>query len=60
MFVLLWRVCKKVERVCTHVRLVILEMSFCVYVSVVVEGMYTCKNGHFGNKPLCLCLCSSI
>ena len=34
--VLLWRVCKQVERVCTHVRLVILEMSFCVYVCVVV------------------------
>ena len=34
-------------RVCTHVRLVILEMSLCFYVCVVVEGMYTCKTGNF-------------
>ena len=23
-----------------------------------VEGMYTCKTGYFGNNPLCLCLSS--
>ena len=27
------------------------------YFCVVVEGMYTCKTGNFGNKHLCLCLC---
>ena len=44
-------------RVCTHVRLVILEMRLFVYVCVVVKGMYTCKTGNFGNENLCLCLC---
>ena len=47
-------------RVCTHERLGILEMSSCVYVCVVVEGMYTCKNCHFVNKPLCLFFCFCI
>ena len=53
MFLLLYRVCK-------HVILGILQTSLCVYVGFVVEGMYTCKTGHFGNKPLCLCLCFCI
>ena len=51
-------------RVCTHVRLGILATSLCVYVCVVVEGIYTCIEGmyrcdagNFGNKTLCLCLC---
>ena len=26
-------------------------MRVCVYVCVVVEGVYACKTGHFGNKP---------
>ena len=26
-------------------------------VCVLVEGVYTYKTGHFGNKILCLCLC---
>ena len=34
-------------RVCTYVRLGILLTRLCVYVNVVVEGMYTCKTGHF-------------
>ena len=46
-------------RVFVHVRLGILETRLYVYVSVVVASMYTCKTGHFGNKPLCLCLCCS-
>ena len=50
MFVLLYRIC-------THVRMGILEKILCVYVCVVVEGMYTCKTVNFGNEPLCLCLC---
>ena len=32
-------------------------MRLCVYTCVVVKGMYTCKTGNFGNKPLYLCLC---
>ena len=36
-------------RVCKNERLEILEMSLCVYVCVVAEGMYTCKTGHFVN-----------
>ena len=28
-----------------------------VYICVVVEDMYTCKTGNFGNEPLFLCLC---
>ena len=39
---------------CTHVRLGILETSLCVYVCVVVEGIYNCKNKNFGNNTLCL------
>ena len=39
MFLLLYRVC-------THVRLGSLGMSLCVYVCVVVEGMYTFKTGN--------------
>ena len=38
-------------RVCTHVRLGILVTSGCVHVCTVVEGMYTCKTGNFGNEP---------
>ena len=32
-------------------------MSLCVYVCVIIEGIYTCKTGNFGNEPFCLCLC---
>ena len=28
-----------------------------VYICVVVQGVYTCKTGHFGNETLCVCLC---
>ena len=35
-------------------------MSVCVYVVVVVEGMYTCKTGYFVKNPLCLCFCCCI
>ena len=52
MFVLLYRLC-------THVRMVILATSLCVYVCVVVEGMYTCNTGHFGNETLYLFFCYS-
>ena len=31
-------------------------MSLCVYVYVVVEGMYTYKTGNFGNETFCVCL----
>ena len=41
-------------RVFTYVRLGIVEMRFCVYDCVVVEGVYTCKTGNFGNETLCL------
>ena len=34
---------------CTQERPEILEMSGCFYVCVVVEGIYTCKSGHFVN-----------
>ena len=44
-------------RVYTHVILGILETSLCVYIFVVVEGMYKQKNRKFGNENLCLCLC---
>ena len=53
MFLLLYRVF-------THVRLGNLEMGLCVYVCVVVEGMYTYKTGHFGNNNKCLFLCFCI
>ena len=43
-------------RVFTHVILGILPLSFCVYVCVVVESMYTCNTVNIGNKLLCLCL----
>ena len=46
MFLLLYRVC-------TNVRLGILETSLCVYICVFVEGMYKCETGTFVNKPLC-------
>ena len=32
-------------------------MGVCVYVCVVVEGMYTCMNDNFGNTPLCVYVC---
>ena len=44
MFVLLYRVC-------THVRLGILEMILFVYICAVVEGMDACKTENFGNEP---------
>ena len=50
MFVLLYRVC-------THLRLVILETSLCVYVCVVVYGVYTRMTGDFRKELLCSCLC---
>ena len=37
----------------------VLVLSLRIYSCVVVEGMYTCKTGHFGHKPCCLCLCCS-
>ena len=37
-------------KVLTHVRLVIVAMRVFVYVHFLVEGMYTCKTGHFVNK----------
>ena len=40
----------------SHVLLDSQATSFCVYVCDVVEGIYTCKNGYFGNKTFCLCL----
>ena len=43
--------------VCTQVKPDILTMRLCVYVCVVVEGMYKCKNGNFGSDTLCLCFC---
>ena len=52
MFVLLQRVSK-------HTILGILATRNCVYVCVVVESIYTFKNGHFCNQPLCLWLCCS-
>ena len=45
------------SRVCTHVRLDILAMSLCLYVCVVVEGMYTFKTRNFYKVTFCLCLC---
>ena len=41
----------------TNVRMGILTAIFSVNVCVVLEGIYTCKNGNFGKKNLCLCLC---
>ena len=38
-------------------RQVILATCLCVYIFVVVEGMYICNTGNFGNDPLCLCFC---
>ena len=32
-------------------------MRSCVYVSAVVEGIYTCNTGNVGKEALCLCLC---
>ena len=32
----------------------------CLYVYVVLYDMYICKTGHFGNDPLCLCVCFSV
>ena len=43
------------KKICTHLILGVLETSLCGYVSVVVEGMYICKTGHFVNDILCLC-----
>ena len=53
MFLLLYRVC-------THVRMGILVIGLCVYVCVVVKGIYTYNIGHFGNNWLCLCMCCCI
>ena len=44
-------------RACTQVRMVFLATSICVYVYVVLEGMYRCNTGNFGNEHLCLYLC---
>ena len=44
-------------RVCTYVRLVILETIRCVYVCFVVEGVYTFKTSHFGDDHFYSCLC---
>ena len=37
-----------------HVRMVMLEIIFCVFRFVVVGDMYTFKTGSFRNKPLCV------
>ena len=34
--------------------MVILDMSLCVYVCVVVEGIYNSEIGYFGNEPFCI------
>ena len=47
-------------RVCTHLRLGVLESSLCVCVCVGVEGTYTCKTGNCGNMTFCLCFCCFI
>ena len=39
------------QSVCTHVRLVILATRVCVYVCVVVEGIFTCNTVNFENNP---------
>ena len=44
-------------RVFTHVRLGILEKRIFFYVWFIVEGMYTCNTGHYGNETLRICLC---
>ena len=41
-----------VYTVCTHIRMGILATNLCGHDCVVIEGMYTCNNGHFGNNPL--------
>ena len=41
----------------SHVRLISLATSLCIYVSVVVEGMYICNTGHFWNDTLVLFMC---
>ena len=46
-------VLKFLSRVCTHIRLFILEKRLCVYVCVVVEGMYTYMKGNFSTS-LCV------
>ena len=48
------------QSLCTNVILGILVMIMCVYICVVLEGMYTWKTGYFVNNPLCLCLCCCI
>ena len=45
------------QRVCTHVRLIMLLMYLCVYVCVIVEGIYTFKTGYSGICPLYLYSC---
>ena len=42
--------------VCTQVILGIFESRLFVYAYVVVDVMYKCKSGNFGNETLCLCL----
>ena len=43
------------NRVCTHIRLGMLETGLYVHVCIFVEGMYTCKTGDSRNKGLCSC-----
>ena len=40
-------------RVCSHVRLGMFETCLYVHVCIFVEGMYTCKTGHYINKVFC-------
>ena len=40
--------------------LLVLLTRLCVYVNVVVEGMYICNTGNFVNKLFCLCFCCCI
>ena len=49
-------ICLLWYRVCTYVSLDISEKILCVYVFVVVEGMFACKTGVFGKEPYCLYL----
>ena len=73
MLVLLYKVCNYVimgnleTSLCVYVCVVVYVICTCntwpfvnevfVHVSVVVEGMYKCDTGNFGNEPLCVCYC---
>ena len=43
------------ERVCSHIRMGVLETGLYVYGCAGVEGMCTFKTGNSSNKGLCLC-----